>query len=107
MRSESLKHRISIQQLTPGQDEIGQPVAVWVEVAAVRASIEDLTGREYQAAQATQNPVQTRIRIRYRDGITPAMRALYGATVYNIEAVLDRDGGRKELQLMCTTVVAS
>jgi SPP1 family predicted phage head-tail adaptor len=77
-------------------------VTTWTDVATVWASVEDLTGREYQAAQATQNPVQTRIRIRYRAGIVASMRALYGNVIYNIEAVLDRDGGRVELQLMCT-----
>jgi SPP1 family predicted phage head-tail adaptor len=102
MQAGKLNCRVTIQSLQAGQDAIGQPVTTWTDVATVWASVEDLTGREYQAAQATQNPVQTRIRIRYRAGIVASMRALYGNVIYNIEAVLDRDGGRVELQLMCT-----
>lgn len=82
-------------------DELGQPIESWSEVATVWASVEDLTGREYQAAQSTQNPVQTRIRIRYRAGIQSSMRVLHGTDVYSIQAVLDRDGSKRELQLMC------
>lgn len=101
MQSQKLKHRIRIQAPADGQAPDGGSVPGWTDLAAVWASIEDLTGREYQAAQATQNPVQTRIRIRYRPDIVSAMRVLYGANVYSIEAVLDRDGSRRELQLMC------
>lgn len=102
MQAGKLRHAVTIQVPPVGQDEIGQPNTVWTNVATVWASVEDLTGREYQAAQATQNPVQTRIRIRYRAGIVASMRVLHGTTIYNIEAVLDRDGRRVELQLMCS-----
>lgn len=95
-----LNRRIVIQAPITSQDANGEPVAGWTMVATVWASIEDITGREYLAAAGTQNPVQTKIAIRYRAGIVPAMRVLDGETAYNIEAVLGQD--RISLLLMCS-----
>ncbi|AMP15492.1 phage head-tail joining family protein [Collimonas pratensis] len=67
------------------------------------AKKEDLSGRELFAAQAAQSEVTTRFRIRYRTGVTAKMRLLCDGVIYNIEAVLDRDGRKRELQLMCSS----
>lgn len=92
--------RIKFQSPAIGQDEYGAPLTGWTDVATVWASIEDLSGREFIAANATQNGVQTKITIRYRAGVLPAMRAVHGAVVYSIEAVLGQN--RRELLLMCS-----
>ena len=94
-----LNKRIRIQAPATGQDEYGEPLAGWVDVAQVWAEVMDLTGRQYVAAGATQNTVQTTVAIRYRAGIDAGMRVLHGADVYDIEAVLGQD--RRELKLMC------
>lgn len=100
MQAGKLDKRITLQQLVAGQDAYGEPVHTWTDVATVWASIDDLTGRQYLAAQAAQNAVQTKITIRYRAGIVPAMRVLHGTDVFDIEAVLGQD--RVMLTLMCT-----
>jgi SPP1 family predicted phage head-tail adaptor len=105
--SHKLNRLVTVQYLEAGQDQAGQPVDTWAEFATVWASIEDLTGREFQAAQATQNGTSTRIRIRYREGIEAQMRVVQGAHVYDIQAVLDRDGRKTELQLMCRRGVSN
>lgn len=102
-----LNRQIVLQFRNHGQDEAGQPAQTWTNLTTVWASIEDLTGREFQAAQATQNGTETRIRIRYRDDIDPNMRVVYGAKIYDIQAVLDRNGRREELQLMCRRGVSN
>lgn len=99
MRAGQLNRRITLQAPVTGQDEYGQPLTGWTDVATVWASITDMTGREYIAAAAVQASVQTRITIRYRAGIVAAMRVLHGADVYNVEAVLERDS--QVLNLMC------
>lgn len=99
MRAGALKHRITIQQSIAGQDGYGEPVKSWSDVAAVWADVRDMTGREFLAAQAVQAGVTTKITIRYRPGVTAAMRVLHGADVYNIQAVLGTD--RVSLLLMC------
>jgi SPP1 family predicted phage head-tail adaptor len=105
MRAGKLDRRITIQTPATGQDAFGEPLSGWTNVVTdgdgkVCAAITDMTGREYLAAAATQNSVETKIYIRYRPGITAAMRVLHGADVYNIAAVLGQD--RRQLLLMCT-----
>lgn len=100
MQAGKLNHRITIQAPVTGQDAFGEPLAGWTDVVTVWACIVDVNGREYLAAAATQNAVQTKITIRHRDGVLPAMRAVHGIHQYNIEAVLtQRDGS---LLLMCS-----
>lgn len=103
MNAGELNRRVTIQQLASMQDDHGQPGTAWSTVATLWASIADLSGREYLAADAQQSQAQTKITIRYRSGILPAMRVLHGVDVYNIEAVLRGSGALKDaLLLMCS-----
>ncbi len=90
-----LDQRITIQALAAGQDAFGAPITTWTTVVAtVWAGLKDMTGREYLAAAAVQNIVQTKITIRYPGNavtILPGMRVVHGANIYNIEAVLGQD----------------
>ena len=95
-----LDKRVTIQSHGAAQDENGEVVAGWTDVATVWAGIADIKGREFIAAGATQNAVHTKITIRYRTGIVAAMRVVCGADIYNIEAVLGQD--KRTLLLMCS-----
>ena len=100
-----LDKRVTLQELAVDQDEAGQPTDTWTNVIAdgdgkLWAEIRDVTGREFVAAGATQNEVHTKITIRHRAGVLPKMRALHGADVYSIEAVLGQD--QRTLVLMCS-----
>jgi len=99
------RHRITIQEHVTDQDEAGQPVDMWQDVATVWGAVEPLRGREYFAAQQVQAEVTTRIRIRYRRGIRPEMRVLYDGRLFNILSVIDPEERHVELQLMCREVV--
>lgn len=107
MEAGRLDRRIVLQTPATTQNAIGEMVPTWSAVATTWAAIEDLTGREYQAAQAVQNGTETRIRIRWRAGVVPAMRVVAGDVIYDIQAVLDRDGSKTELQLMCRRGVSN
>ena len=99
MRAGKLNQRVTLQQATVTQDAAGELVPAWADFATVWASVVDISGREYVAAAAVQNTAQTKITIRYLVGITPAMRAVHGSDIYNIEAVLGQD--KRTLLLMC------
>lgn len=105
MRAGTLRHRVTIQAPATGQDDYGAPVVGWTDFASVWAGIQDLTGREYLAAAATQNATTSKITIRHLDGVLPAMRVLHGGAAYNIEAVLGQD--RRQLVLMCSRGVTN
>lgn len=96
----TLDKRVTLQALDPSRDAYGAPSTVWTDVATVWANIADQTGREYMAAGGVQSAVMTKITIRHRSGVVAAMRAIAGADVYNIEAVLGKDN--RTLVLMCT-----
>lgn len=105
MKIGDLRHRITLQELVTGQDEAGQPVDMWQDVATVWASVEPLRGTEYWAAAQVQAERTVRIRIRYRPGIRPDMRVLYAGRVFNIQSIIDPEERHRELQLMCKEVL--
>jgi SPP1 family predicted phage head-tail adaptor len=100
IRSGYLSSKVTIQKTVTGQDESGQPVNKWANVATVWANVTDISGSEFTASAAVQNTAQTKITIRYRSGIAPAMRIVDKTNNYNIEAVLRQDG--ESLLLMCS-----
>lgn len=105
MRAGKLRHRVTIQQLvegSPQQTPSGQPDTAWATFCTVWASIEPLRGRELIEANAVQSKLAVRVRIRYRAGVTAAMRVVHDSVVYPIEAVIDFEMRHVELHLMCS-----
>lgn len=100
-----LNKRVLLQVQGSEQDAVGQPMDVWANFVTdtpdgkIAAEVRDVSGREFVAAGATQNQVLTTITIRYRAGVLPKMRVLYGADIYRIEAVLGQD--QRTLALVC------
>lgn len=102
MQAGKLDKRITIKGRAAGQDGAGQPVNTWTDVANVWASILHKNGIEAIKSGADTSVVQASIRIRHLAGITAAMRAHHGATVYQIKAVLPH--GKKHIDLVCEVI---
>jgi SPP1 family predicted phage head-tail adaptor len=105
MRAGRLDKLVSLQSRSATQDAYGEQLTTWTAIADVWASVEDMTGRQYFAAQAAQNPVQTKITIRKRAGVVPAMRVVHGSDIYDIESVLVQ--GDAAMLLMCSRGVTN
>jgi len=104
MQAGQLRHRISVQAKAGGKDDFGNVRTDWTEVLSARAKKEELSGRELFAAQAVSSEITTRFRIRHRDGIKASMRIVTAdGTAYNIISSIDRDGRRRELQILCSS----
>ncbi len=101
MDSRDLKSLVVIQTLQSGQDEIGQPVTTWATFKTLRANIRYLNGLETIKADAQTSVVKASIRIRRRTDITAAMRVVFGATTFEIKAVLPDEQDRERLDLSC------
>ena len=103
LKAGNLRHRVTLQRKQQTQNpQTGAMVTTWVTEATVPAAVEPLSAREFIAAQAVQSDVSVRIRVRYRPGITSAMRLLHDGKVYGITGVLaDKDSGREYLTLPC------
>ena len=104
LKAGNLRHRVTLQRKQQTQNpQTGAMVTTWVTEATVPAAVEPLSAREFIAAQAVQSDVSVRIRVRYRPGITSAMRLLHDGKVYGITGVLaDKDSGREYLTLPCS-----
>jgi len=102
IRAGELRHRVTIQQNNnPTRGSSGEEIPNWQDVATVWAAVEPLRGREFFESQQVNAEVTTRIRIRYRSGIAPTMRAVYGNRIFDIQAVINVDERNRELHLMC------
>jgi len=106
MHAGILRHRVRIEAPVEGTNEWGEPSQGWETVVDnLAAEVRDIRGREYwQSGQVPVGEVTTRVRVRYRPGIARQMRVIHGDRVLSIEAVIDPDGRRTELHLMCREV---
>jgi len=97
-----LNRRIRLERLIQTRSPLGEVIESWALVAVVWAQVLSLSGREWhEARQLPEGEVSTAITIRYRPDVERTMRVVHGDTVLTIEAVLDKDGRRRMLQLMC------
>ena len=101
MNPGDLDQRVTFSRLQTGQDEIGQPVTSWVTLGTVWAAVEPQAGREFVAAGAAQSELTTKIRIRYRPGITSGDRVIHDGRVYDIQSVIDYRSEKRQLVLLC------
>lgn len=104
MKAGPLRHRIMLQETVKVQDPItGAMIDSWVDVKPVWAEVTAVSARDFVAAQAYQNQITSRIKIRYRTDISDKHRILFRGGIYNIEAVLpDPDSGLEYLTLPCS-----
>jgi SPP1 family predicted phage head-tail adaptor len=106
MRAGSLRHRIAVEVQSDAQDEFGGQSGVWSAFAAdIPASFEPLTGKESVAGNQETSRVTARFRIRYRAGITAAMRVNLGGRLFEIVAPpIDPRGSGRELHLLTAEI---
>lgn len=104
-----LRHRVDIQNFATTQDSnTGAVVDAWTDFdTGIPAEIMPMSGREFLAAQSIQAGVNTKIILRYQDGVEPRMRVVHNATIYNIKAVLPDPTLKRHLTLMCEAGVNS
>lgn len=104
MRAGKLRKLITIQQPVTTQTGTGNPRPSWANFPGavnIYAEVIEAGGREQlQAGQVNpQQPIS--VRIRYVPGITPKMRVLYSARVFEIMTVTNVVERNRELDLAC------
>ena len=104
MQAGRLNRRCVLQTPGTAQDELGQPIPGWTDIASVWADIRMRSGLEAIKAGAVVSTVQASIRIRYRAGITAGMRVVHNLVAYEILAVQPDVGGREYVDLVCQVV---
>lgn len=104
MQAGRLNRRVTLQAPGTAQDELGQPISGWTDIATLWADIRMKSGLEAIKAGAPVSTVQASIRIRYRPGITAGMRVVHNLVPYNILAVMPDVSGREFIDLACEQV---
>lgn len=107
MRAGLLRKRVTIAQESRAADDRGGAAVTWTTVVTVWGEVGDLSARERFAAQQLESDIATAITIRYRTGVTAAMRATVDSVNYQIRGVRDPDGRKKMLILDCERGVAT
>ena len=104
MRAGALDQRVTLEQRVEGQDEAGQPFEDWLPVFDAWAAVEPLRGREVIRADAVANITDVLVKLRYRPGVTNAMRIRHGDDVYDIASVANIKSADREVELLCKRV---
>lgn len=105
LKAGRLRHLIEIQRPVSTQNETtGEFTTSWQSVVReLPAEVIPVSVREFIASRTMQSEVTARITIRYREGLTAAMRILHRGRVYNPLGWLpDPDSGIEYLTAPCT-----
>ena len=104
MKAGQLRHRVTLQTLTAGQDAIGQPVTTWTDTAVLWGDVRYLSGLSAIKAGADVSLSKVSIRLRYT-ACNAGQRVLHDGKVFAIEAVLP-DARRVFVDCVCQVVAA-
>ncbi len=104
MRAGTLDQRVTLEQRVEGQDAAGQPFEDWLPVFDAWAAVEPLRGKEVIRADAVANITDVLVKLRYRPGVTNAMRIRHGDDVYDIASVANIKSADREVELLCKRV---
>lgn len=84
MRSGELKHYVEFQTRAITQTAYLDQDTTWTTTFEDWIKIEPLSSRDLIAAQAINAAVTHKVTMRFRAGITVAMRILYGSRIFDI-----------------------
>ncbi len=97
-----LRHRLVLESVERTPDGGGGATKTWIEEATVWADLRPLGGSESVVADHLSGRLSHEIVIRYRDGVTPAMRFRQDTRIFKISAVLDLEERHAFLRCLCT-----
>lgn len=106
MRAGRLRHRVTIQTVGSTYDDYGDLSDSWSTLASVWASISPFASKEQDIAAELSGVATHIVKIRYRSGINPKNRVLFGSRILQILGIKDWNeykAGRC-LELICMEV---
>ena len=95
-----MRKRIRIEVPQRVGDGIGGGFISWQLVDTVWAALEPLSGGEAVSAQRLAGSVSHEAWIRYRPGITPEMRLVFGIRRFDIRLVINHQERSRRLRLL-------
>lgn len=104
-----LKHRVTFQREGDGQVPDGQGgySNPWTDVVSDWVNMGPMSGRESFFAQQLQMVISGRCVLRYRPGLLPSMRILFGTREINIRAIINVEEANRWLVIYYDEGVAT
>lgn len=96
-----LRDRVSVQSPTRSPNTYGETPQAWSDLAERWANVEPVTGKEITVGDQQQSQVTHRVQIRYDARVTADCRLIWEGRVLNVTAVMDPDGRKREMTLLC------
>lgn len=94
IRAGALREVVTLQRPVETRDAAGGVVTTWQTIDTLPAAVITMRGQEALRAAAMQADHVVRFQLRWRDGVTPAMRLLWAGREYDIrdldESLRDR-----------------
>ncbi|APM39930.1 phage head closure protein [Clostridium kluyveri] len=107
MRTEELRHKITLQKLTTSTNENGFEEEVWEDYLTVWAAVSNLYGREYFEAAAVQAEETVKFTIRFIKDINESMMILFRDKQYNITSIDNIKYRNKYMEIKALEVESS
>jgi SPP1 family predicted phage head-tail adaptor len=115
--SSRLRHRLTLQQEMRTDDGAGGYVKSWEDVADLWGEIVSLSGSDSKLnatsgkkilyAGQLQGMISHKVTLRYRDGVTSAMRLVFEERIFNIRYVANTEERREKLELLVQEGIAT
>lgn len=99
------RHLVDIERRvtpSPATDQYGQPVEQWEVWRSIWCAVEQLSGREYWAAQQVNAEDVARFESRYIAGVATDMRIRWGASLYDIKSIEDVSALGRDMVITAT-----
>ena len=100
------RQRVTLQQASRVDDGGGGATVTWTPVADLWASIEPISADERLDSDRLQGRVSHQVWLRYRTGVDPAMRFVFGSRVFDIRSAVDVDEAHRYLRCLVEETVA-
>ena len=105
----NMRARITWQAATVSQDAAGEPIKTWANLASVPtvwANVQSRAAGErfISGGEQVQSAISHTVRIRYRTDLTVQMRGVWGSKYLYVENIVDPDGRKSDLVLICREV---
>lgn len=104
MNPGELNTKITIQEYQITTDGEGFQTQKWTDFKKIWAKKTGLSGRIFYAAAAVQSEQDVIFMIRYCKDIKENMRIVEGDNIYDIKAIVDKTGKRREMYITASKV---
>lgn len=105
MRAGELRHQVWIKEPTHTPDGVGGKTTTWGTVTVCWGSFRPKRGREWIESGLENAELTEIFRMRYYDGITPAMRMTFGSRTFEVVSITNIDERNRELELTLKELV--